>query len=152
MSWAIPMKLPTGECHKTSFTISQHWFRFSRPCCHQTTSHLLSHCWPRSVLPYGVARLEWVNFSLQNCWRNGKKWTKGHTARYAKNAGPQGIDTSFWWLSPRLRLIDCISKWQWQTIQTSGNPPVLGPRPVKTVEDRWKPLLCRSFCLVKKLL
>ena len=25
-----------------------------------------------------------------------------------------------------------------------------GPRPVKTVEDRWKPLLCRSSCPVKK--
>ena len=35
-------------------------------------------------------------------------------------------------------------------LQTSGNPPVLGPRPVKTVEDRWKPLLCRSSCQVKK--
>ena len=34
--------------------------------------------------------------------------------------------------------------------QTSRNPPVLGPRPVKTVEDRWKPLLWRSCCQVKK--
>ena len=28
--------------------------------CHQTTSHYLSHCWPRSTLPYDVARLQWV--------------------------------------------------------------------------------------------
>ena len=34
-------------------------------------------------------------------------------------------------------------------IQTLGNPPVLGPRPVKTVEDPWKPLLCRSSSPVK---
>ena len=41
--------------------------------------------------------------------------------------------------------------WPWNlTYQTSGNPPVLGPRPVKTVEDQWKPLLCRSSCPVKK--
>ena len=33
--------------------------------------------------------------------------------------------------------------------QTSGNPPVLGPWPMKTVEDLWKPLLCRSSCPVK---
>ena len=34
--------------------------------------------------------------------------------------------------------------------ETSGNPPVLGPRPVKTVEDQWKPLLCWSSCPVRK--
>ena len=36
------------------------------------------------------------------------------------------------------------------TTQTSRNPPVFSPRPVKTVEVRWKPLLWRSYCLVKK--
>ena len=35
-------------------------------------------------------------------------------------------------------------------IQTSENPPVLGPWPVKTVEDQWNPLLCRSSCPIKK--
>ena len=35
------------------------------------------------------------------------------------------------------------------SIQTLGNPPVLGSRPVKTVEDPWKPLSCRSSCPVK---
>ena len=29
--------------------------------CHQATSHYLSPCWPRSVLPYGVTRTQWVN-------------------------------------------------------------------------------------------
>ena len=29
--------------------------------CHQATSHYLSQCWPRSLLPYGVTRLQWVN-------------------------------------------------------------------------------------------
>ena len=29
--------------------------------CHQATSHYLSQCWPRSVLPYGVTRPQWVN-------------------------------------------------------------------------------------------
>ena len=28
--------------------------------CHQATSHYLSHCWPRSVLPYGITRSQWV--------------------------------------------------------------------------------------------
>ena len=28
--------------------------------CHQATSHYLSHCWPRSMSPYGVPRPQWV--------------------------------------------------------------------------------------------
>ena len=28
--------------------------------CHQVTSHYLSQCWPRSLLPYGVTRPQWV--------------------------------------------------------------------------------------------
>ena len=29
--------------------------------CHQATSHYLSQCWLSSLLPYGVARPQWVN-------------------------------------------------------------------------------------------
>ena len=29
--------------------------------CHQATSHNLSQCWPRSLLPYDVTRPQWVN-------------------------------------------------------------------------------------------
>ena len=29
--------------------------------CHQATSHYLSQCWPRFMLPYGVPRPQWVN-------------------------------------------------------------------------------------------
>ena len=28
--------------------------------CHQATSHYLNQCWPRSLLPYGVTRPQWV--------------------------------------------------------------------------------------------
>ena len=28
--------------------------------CRQATSHYLSQCWPRSLLPYGVTRPQWV--------------------------------------------------------------------------------------------
>ena len=28
--------------------------------CHQATSHYLSQCWPRSPLPHGVTRPQWV--------------------------------------------------------------------------------------------
>ena len=33
--------------------------------CHQTTSHYLSLCWPRSLSPYGITRPQWVNTWLQ---------------------------------------------------------------------------------------
>ena len=36
--------------------------------CRQATSHYLSQCWPRSLLPYGVARPQWVN-QMFNCRR-----------------------------------------------------------------------------------
>ena len=29
--------------------------------CRQATSHCLSQCWPRSLLPHGVTRPQWVN-------------------------------------------------------------------------------------------
>ena len=34
--------------------------------CHQATSHCLSQCWPRSLLPYGVTRPQWVNYTPRN--------------------------------------------------------------------------------------
>ena len=37
--------------------------------CHQATSYYLSQCWPRSVLPYGITRPQWVH-------------TKGSTETY----------------------------------------------------------------------
>ena len=32
--------------------------------CHQATSHYLSQCWPRSLLPYGITRPQWVNLLI----------------------------------------------------------------------------------------
>ena len=32
--------------------------------CRQATSHYLSQCWPRSMLPNGVTRPQWVNTRL----------------------------------------------------------------------------------------
>ena len=30
-------------------------------CCHQATGHFLSQCWPSSISPHGVTRLQWAN-------------------------------------------------------------------------------------------
>ena len=32
--------------------------------CRQETSHYLSQCWPRSMLPNGVTRPQWVNLKI----------------------------------------------------------------------------------------
>ena len=34
--------------------------------CRQATSHYLNQCWPRSILPYGVTRPQWVNLTLSS--------------------------------------------------------------------------------------
>ena len=34
--------------------------------CRQATSHYLNQCWPRSMLPYGVTRPQWVNYHMQS--------------------------------------------------------------------------------------
>ena len=38
--------------------------------CRQATSHYLSQCWPRSLLPYGVTRPQWVKYmETLNLWQ-----------------------------------------------------------------------------------
>ena len=34
--------------------------------CRQATSHYLSQCWPRSLLPYGAIRPQWVKLAYTN--------------------------------------------------------------------------------------
>ena len=38
--------------------------------CHQVTSHYLNECWPRSLTPYGITRLQWVKEYgiLESAW------------------------------------------------------------------------------------
>ena len=48
--------------------------------CHQATSHYLSQCWPRSLLPYGVTRPQWVKdlMGLQYSHSHGACSWHGH--------------------------------------------------------------------------
>ena len=43
--------------------------------CRQATSHYLSQCWPRSMSPNGVIRLQWVN-PLRPCNAYRYYWTQ----------------------------------------------------------------------------
>ena len=36
--------------------------------CRQATSHYLSQCWPRSLLPYDITRPQWVNWFIIQKW------------------------------------------------------------------------------------
>ena len=42
--------------------------------CRQATSHYLSQCWPRSMLPYGVIRPQWVKNKRNLFLRNQNHW------------------------------------------------------------------------------
>ena len=49
--------------------------------CHQAPSHYLNQCWPRSVMPYGVTRPQWVkkwkwNWTQPNCLHSGRNPTR----------------------------------------------------------------------------
>ena len=35
--------------------------------CRQAPSHYLNQCWPRSPMPYGVTRPQWVNWKYSSC-------------------------------------------------------------------------------------
>ena len=48
--------------------------------CHQATSRYLNQCWPRSLLPYGVIRPQWVNPHFLGC--TDSKWWRLHWMKY----------------------------------------------------------------------
>ena len=54
----IKRQSPSDKCllnHESfSGTLVMAW-------CHQATSYYLSLCWPRSILPYGIARPQWMS-------------------------------------------------------------------------------------------
>ena len=45
-------------------------FKMSSMSSDQATSPYLSQCWPRSVLPYGITRPQWVNPKTHWSWDN----------------------------------------------------------------------------------
>ena len=60
MSEVSLVKLTTNECQWTLLVISGTLVQVLA-WCRQATSHYLSQCWPRSMLPYGITRPQWVN-------------------------------------------------------------------------------------------
>ena len=51
----IPRALKSTEIYLIKLTLNHRRFR-----CRQATSHYLSQCWPRSMSPYDVTRVQWV--------------------------------------------------------------------------------------------
>ena len=51
-------------CHKT-FTDDKSTLVQVMAWCRQATSHYLSHCCPRSLLPYGITRPQWVKINTK---------------------------------------------------------------------------------------
>ena len=85
------MKLPSDECHDKSTLVQvMAW-------CRQATSHYLSQCWPRSMLPNGVTRPQWVKFFILDT--NNQQETK-----------PQ-------WLLINTKLIGIYEQMNWTILQ-----------------------------------
>ena len=56
--WISPKFVHKGPINNQSATVQvMAW-------CRQTTSHYLNHCWPISLLPYGVLRPQWVKYPI----------------------------------------------------------------------------------------
>ena len=53
--------------------------------CRQATSHYLSQCWPRSMLPYGVTRPQWVKCAQHWLSRENKETDKWHIIQLQKS-------------------------------------------------------------------
>ena len=75
-------KQVSDECHRTSLMRSTNEVTNEKSTlvlvmawCHQATSHYQSQYWPRSELPYGINRPQWVNFSMLNSSAACPHWT-----------------------------------------------------------------------------
>ena len=58
-SWTFYGKWISGECLRSPLKSNQLWFQVMT-WYHQATSHYLSQCWPRSILPYDITRPLWI--------------------------------------------------------------------------------------------
>ena len=90
----------SGECHNTSLIISQHWFRQWLGAIRQQAIYL-SQCWPRSLLPYGITRPQWVNLTDFFKWLTSRQ----------KSTVISLIIISFSLISWRIELILCEFCW-----------------------------------------
>ena len=98
--------------------------------CHQVTSHYLNQCWPRSMIPYGITRPQWVN-ALSDM----KSWQKYHTCYimcgninncnnlHWQNAEPEEMVMLSWWpslgllwgtISSGLSHCNLLEDWNWK--------------------------------------
>ena len=63
--WGISLEI-AHRCLSQDFTDDKSTLVQVMVWCHQATNHYLSQCCPRSLSPYGITRLQWVN--LQVIW------------------------------------------------------------------------------------
>ena len=59
-----------SNCHQVIVAGSQSILVQVMAWCHQSISHYLSQCWPRSMFPCGVTLPQWVN----SLWRSDAIW------------------------------------------------------------------------------
>ena len=107
--------------------------------CRQATSHYPSQCWPRSLLPYGVIRPQWVNvFSIETYRVNINHPDRGDTKADCiifNNAFFNNVQT---------RVYDCINSYSLLSNKRIWNF-ILGPVAVIVSERVWQMLWQSSF-------
>ena len=78
----VPLvKLPADECYYLlDLTDDYSALIQVMAWSHQVTSHYRSQCWPRSMSPYGISKLQWVKCNWKPCGKylylycfNGRK-------------------------------------------------------------------------------
>ena len=93
--------------------------------CHQAPSHYLSQCWPRSLLPYGITRPQWVLIGninhTSNCsGKNGKVYltTRGpfylHAPALISLWISNHLSSKMWdWITYPFPNFNTIEVWEW---------------------------------------
>ena len=61
VAWALALKLIALRWISQNLINDKATLIEAMTWCHQATNHYSNHCWPRSMLPYDVTRLQWVN-------------------------------------------------------------------------------------------
>ena len=73
LGWCIPCQIALRWMSE-DFTDDKSTLCQVLAWCRQARSHYLSQCWPRSILPYGVTRPQWVSYIELKLNRLATSW------------------------------------------------------------------------------
>ena len=120
--------------------------------CRQATSHYLSQCWPRSLLPYEVTRPQWINvwYELEvekyyrwlvnmnmNIMKEARKWFCRNTM-HAGQMEDQTLSFAYHFTCLNVSFTELNVFYQlWNLIWQKLIQPLKGPHTTKPVVLKW---------------